>query len=111
MKNCPGSPGSSPPCSMRRSVYGPTASRPATLRASRLGMAFLERERGLAARAGDGLGGRGRPGQRRDAGNPSDEGGLSNPVAVRAGARPLRRVDDEVAAAPADEVDDGGPVS
>ena len=40
MKNCPGSPGSSPPRSTRTSVYGPTPSTPTTLRCSRLKRSF-----------------------------------------------------------------------
>ena len=44
--------------------------------------------------------------QRRDARHAVDERGLADQVAVRSGAVALRRVDHEVAAAAADEVDD-----
>src|SRR5581483_10658902 len=108
MKNWPGSPGSSPPRSTRRSTYGPTRSAARTLRRSRLRMLdpLLERERELGAGARDRVDGRGRAGDRRDARKPRDEGRLADPVAVRACAGARRRVHDEVDAPPPDQVDD-----
>ena len=70
---------------------------------------LLEAEGVLGARVGDGLDAGGGAGDRRHARNAGGERRLADEVAVRAGrARLLRRVDHEVAAAAADEVDDRG---
>src|SRR5829696_563082 len=106
MKNWPGIPGSRPPRSTRSSVYGPTGSTATTLSAARFGMAFLKRQRVLAARVRDRVDRGLRTRERRDAGDARDERGLADEIAVAAGARALRRVDDEVALPAADEVDD-----
>src|SRR5215216_1090147 len=101
-------PGSSPPRSTRTSVYGPTASTPITLSRSRLGTdSLLERLRDLAAGVGDRVYGGGGAGKRGDARDARGQRSLADQVAVRAGARALRRIDDEVAAPAADEVDHG----
>src|SRR5205823_392545 len=106
MKNWPGIPGSSLPRSTRSSVYGPTTSLPATLSALRVSTdSLLEAERDLVLRVGDCLDGGRRAGDRRHAGDAGQECRLADQVAVRARARALRRVDDEVAAPAADEVD------
>src|SRR5712691_9981328 len=83
MKNCPGTPGSSPPRPTRSSVYGPTFSFARTLSRSRLTFdPLLEGEGLLGARVRDRV----------------HSGG---------GAGALGGVDDEVAAAASDQVDDG----
>src|SRR4051794_5111783 len=102
-------PGSTGPRTSRSSVYGPTASAATTLSRARLNLdPLLERDRDLRARARDGVDGGGRARQGGDARNAVHERGLADQVAVRARAVSLRRVDHEVAAAAADEVDDGG---
>src|SRR5215217_7532816 len=109
MKNCPGVPGSRFPRAARRSVYAPTRSTATTLSASRLSTdPLLEREDGLAARVRDRVRGRPRACERGDAGDPRGQRRLADPIAVapRTGAA-ARRVDDEVATAAADEIDDG----
>src|ERR1051325_5847881 len=109
MKNWPGMPGSSRPRSTRTSVYGPTASVPVTLCAARVSIdPLLEAEGDLVPRVCDRLDGGGRAGDRRDAGHAGDKRGLADQIAVRARAGPLRRVDDEIATAAADQVDDRG---
>src|SRR5207247_6101038 len=45
---------------------------------------------------------------RRDARNPCDEGSLADAIAVGPGAGALRRVDDEIDTASADQVDNAG---
>src|SRR5919197_1403260 len=108
MKNCPGTPGSSPPRSTRSSVYGPTGSAAETLSSSRLSIdPFLQRDRDLLTRVRDRLDRGGGAGERRDARDAGDERGLADPVPVRAGARALRGIDDEVAASAPEQVDDG----
>src|SRR5688500_2197700 len=108
MKNWPGIPASSPPRSTRSSVYGPTGSAATTLRRSRLMLdPLLQRVRDLLARVRDRIDGEPCAGERRDARNAAGEGCLPDPRAVLPGARTLRGVDDEVALAGADRVDDG----
>src|SRR5581483_5856319 len=108
MKNCPGTPGSRPPRSSRRSVYAPTASTPVTLRSSRLGIdPLLQRQCLLGPRVRDGVHGRGGAGDGGDARHAAHERGLADRVSVRACIAALGGVDDEVAAPAADEVDDG----
>src|SRR6185503_3330258 len=110
MKNCPGAPGSSSPRSSRSSVYGPIRSEPVTL--CLLGDAelridpFLEGHGLLSARGGDRVHRGGGARERRDARHPPRERRLADRVAVRARVATLRRVDHEIAAAAADEVDD-----
>ena len=60
---------------------------------------------------GDGVHGRSRAAQGRDAGNPSDERRIADPVAVRPGTRALRCVHHEVAAPAPKQVDHGGAFS
>src|SRR5712691_2888580 len=108
MKNCPGTPGSSPPRPTRSSVYGPTFSFARTLSRSRLTFdPLLEGEGLLGARVRDRVHGGGGAGQRRDARYARDERGLADQVPVQARAGALGGVDDEVAAAASDQVDDG----
>src|SRR4051812_16889167 len=104
-------PGSRPPRWSRRRVYGPTVSTPATLSASRFGMSLLKRKRILAARVRDRVNRGLRAGERRDARHAGDESCFSDQIAVAAGAGALRRVDDEVAAAAPDQVDDRGGIA
>src|SRR5262245_64534935 len=110
MKNCPGTPGSRAPRSTRSRVYGPTRSEAVTL--CRLGDAklcidpFLERDRLLGAGGSNRMHGGGGTRERRDTRHAARERGLADRVAVRACVAALRRVDDEIAAAPADQVDD-----
>src|SRR6187431_1653524 len=113
MKNCPGMPGSSPPRSRRSSAYGPTASLARTLSASLLRTdLLLERNGEVALSVGDRMDGCPCAGDRRDARDARSQRGLADQVAVRARARVAeRRVDHEVAMAPADEVDDGRSVT
>ena len=68
--------------------------------------ALLEGQRALGTRVRDRVYRCGGARDGRDAGNARDERGFADQVAVRAGSRALRRVDDEVAAPAADEVDD-----
>src|SRR2546423_10331180 len=115
MKNWPGDPGSTPPRSKRSSVYGPTGSAPATRSSSRRGSdtdhlhldPLLERERVLVPRGSDRM----HPGssarERRDARDTRCECGFANRVTVRASVPALGRVQDEIATALANEVDDG----
>src|SRR5215203_3298740 len=105
MKNWPGIPGSRAPRSSRSSVYGPTASEPATLSDSRRTKSFLKAERVLAARVCDRMHSRRRTRKRGDARDSRDEGSFADAVAVAAGAGALRRVHDEVATAAPDQVD------
>src|SRR5581483_1280285 len=108
MKNWPGTPGSMPPRSSRRSVYAPIVSTPATLRSSRFGIdPLLQRERLLRPRVRDRVHGRGGAGDGCDARDAPRERRLANRISVRAGVPALGRVDDEIAAAAADEIDDG----
>src|SRR3954452_18892656 len=101
-------PGSTGPRSSRSSVYGPTASAATTLSRARLNLdPLLEGDRDLCPRARDRVDSRGRARQRRDARDAVHERGFADQVAVRARTVALRRVDHEVAAAAADEVDDG----
>src|SRR5439155_23189811 len=107
MKNWPGTPGSRPPRSTHRSVYGPTGSLARTLSRSDLDIEpFLERERRFRARAGDRVDGRGRARERRDARDARRERRLADSVAVGACVLTLRRVDHEIAASPTNQVDD-----
>src|SRR5581483_7485165 len=95
-------PGSSDPRSTRRSAYGPIHSTATTDRRSRRGtpelllrrVALLQRNRMLRACFRDGVDGRPRAGQRRDAGNACDDGGLADRVSVAARIASFRRVDD-----------------
>src|SRR5439155_20778435 len=106
-KNCPGIPGSSAPRSSRTSVYGPTASFATTLSRADFGIdPLLQAQRDLGARACDRVHGRRRAGNRGDARDSVDHRRLADRVAVRTRTGALRRVDDEIAAATADEVDD-----
>src|SRR6187431_427163 len=109
MKNCPGMPGSSAPRSRRSSTYGPTASLARTLSASLLRTdLLLERDREVALSVGDRMDGCPRAGDRRDARDARGQRSFADEIAVRARARITeRRVDHEVAMAPAHEVDDG----
>src|SRR5215211_5879121 len=107
MKNWPGFPVESGPRPSLRSVYGPTRSAAMTLSRARRNT-FLEGEGLLAPRPRDCLDRGEGAGQRGDAGNPSGEGGLADEIAVRARTSARRCIDDEITAAAADEVDDGG---
>ena len=73
-------------------------------------MPFLKRECVLAARVRDRVDRGLRARERRDARDAGDERGLADQVAVAACPGALRRVDDEVAASAADQVDDRGAV-
>src|SRR5204863_8256058 len=111
MKNWPGTPGSRRPRRTRRSVYGPTCSEPVTLACSGRIDPLLEADGDLRLRVRDRLDRGGRARDRRDAGNPSDEGGLADAVTVRPGTGALRRVHDEIDAAAPDQIDDARPLA
>src|SRR6266568_9377407 len=109
MKNCPGTPASTPPRATRSSVYAPTCSFATTLSRSRLMLdsllKLLQRERLFAAGVCDRIHRSGCARQGRDSGPPRYEGRLADQIAVGPGPRSLRSVDDEVAAATPDEID------
>src|SRR5207244_1485860 len=83
---------------------GPICSVPVTSARSDCTDSLLERDGNLRLRVGDRLDGRGGARDRRDARNARGERSLPDQIAVGSGARALRRVDHEVAAAAANAV-------
>src|SRR5215208_5521579 len=110
---CPpgGAPAPASTQTQRRGPRGEPRVPPCRLSASRFGMSFLKRECILAARVRDRVNRSLRARERRDARDAGDERGFADQVAVAACTGALRRVDDEVAASAADEVDDRGGVA
>src|SRR6476659_9308099 len=116
MKNWPGRPTSPPSLRSTSSVYAPTASTRSTTsrRAGSandmrfldngLGVQILKRHRRHRLRLGDRLDGRGRTGQRRDAGDVVADRGLADLVAVGACSPAEWGVDHQVDDAAADYV-------
>src|SRR5579864_8789215 len=99
-------PGSSPPRSTRNSVYGPIFSFATTLRRSRLIDPFLQGQRLFSTCFRDRMHRSSGTRKRRDARHACDECGFTDQIAVGPGTRAEGRVDDEITATAADEIDD-----
>src|SRR3954452_20641424 len=104
-----------PPRSTRTSAYGPTASTATTLRRSRAALdidALLQGQCRLDPRVRDRVHGRRRGGDRRHARDARRQRGLADQVPVDAGLRAaVGGVDDQVAAAAPDQIDDAWAVA